>query len=104
VTAAPLLVGYATAGGAGWRVFCLVLLAALGLAFAMAFLRLVRGPSLPDRVIAADVLVANGVAAAALLGLTYNLPVLLDVAMALAVVTFIATVAFARYLERIARP
>ncbi len=75
-----------------------VLLAILSLAMALAAVRLGRGPSLPDRVVAFDVVAAAGVAAAALAAALWQTPVLLDVAMVLAVITFIGTVAVARYL------
>jgi multicomponent Na+:H+ antiporter subunit F len=97
-----MLASAVTPAGA-WQTFCLTLLAVLGVGFLLAFIRLARGPTLTDRVIALDVLAANGVAAAALYGMTYGLDVLLDVALALAVVSFVATVAFARYVERTAR-
>jgi|YNPBryunderm2012_1023409.scaffolds.fasta_scaffold52408_2 multicomponent Na+:H+ antiporter subunit F len=80
-----------------------VLLAILALAMALAAVRLGRGPSLPDRVVAFDVVAAAGVAMAALAAVLWQAPVLLDVAMVLAVIAFIGTVAVARYLEGKAR-
>lgn len=76
------------------------LLAILALAMGLAAVRLGLGPTLPDRVVAFDVVAAAGVAMAALAAVLWQAPVLLDVAMVLAVIAFIGTVAVARYLER----
>lgn len=75
------------------------LLALLTVAMALAALRLALGPSLADRVVAFDVVAAAGVAMAALAAVLWQKPVLLDVALVLAVIAFIGTVAVARYLE-----
>jgi multicomponent Na+:H+ antiporter subunit F len=77
-----------------------VLLAALAVPMVLGFLRLVRGPSLPDRVVALDFMTAVGVAASAVWAVATENPVFLDVAMVLALITFVGTVAFARYVER----
>ncbi|MDJ0943718.1 MAG: cation:proton antiporter [Kiloniellales bacterium] len=69
-------------------------------AMAMAVLRLARGPSLPDRVVALDLLTVLAVAFSALYAIAAEQPAFLDVAIALALVAFLATVAFARFAER----
>lgn len=75
---------------------------AVGLAASLllALVRVVRGPSLPDRVVAFDLLTIVAIAAIGLATLVFDQPVLLDVAMILALLTFIATVAFADHLIR----
>lgn len=73
----------------------LLLLAAIGL----TTWRAVRGPSVADRVMALDLLGAILMGAAVLLGLTSGRELFLDVALAIAVVAFIGTVAFARQIE-----
>lgn len=77
-----------------------VVLPVLSLAIALAFIRLVRGPTLPDRVIALDLIGTLGMGMIAVYAIARNLPVLLDVAIVLALLSFLGTVAFARYLER----
>ncbi len=77
-----------------------ILLAALGLPLLLGFVRLIRGPSLPDRVVALDFMTAVAVAVAGVWAIATGNPVFLDVAMVLALITFVGTVAFARYLER----
>ena len=77
----------------------LVVLGMLSVAFLLAFLRLVRGPSIADRVVAFDLLtmiVLGIVAADAVLTDEW---VFLDAAILLALLTFVATVAFGRHLE-----
>ncbi len=62
--------------------------------------RLVLGPSLADRVVSLDLVTVLLIAVAALLALKTGEPVYLDLGLALALVGFLATVAFARYAER----
>ena len=71
-----------------------------GVAMFLAFARLVLGPSLPDRVVALDLigLIAVGIIAA--YDILTRQPVLLDAAIVVALVSFLGTVAFARYVER----
>lgn len=66
----------------------------------LAFVRLARGPSLPDRVIALDLI---GMIIAAFIAawiVHMRQPVLLDAIVVLAIIAFLGTVAFARFLER----
>ena len=63
-------------------------------------IRLVLGPSLADRVVALDLVTVLLIAIAALLAMSTDEPVYLDLGLALALVGFLATVAFARYAER----
>ncbi len=69
-------------------------------AMVLAFIRLARGPSLPDRVVALDLITILAVSFAALATLAFHEHAFLDVAIALALIAFLATVAFARYAER----
>ncbi|MEX0806924.1 MAG: cation:proton antiporter [Candidatus Binatia bacterium] len=75
-------------------------LALLSSALFVAFFRLARGPSLPDRVVALDLISTISVAIVAVYTIITNKPVLLDVAIVLALIAFLGTVAFARYLEK----
>lgn len=81
-----------------------VLLALLGiiltLAFALAGWRLVRGPSFADRFVAIDMLTAIGVGFAALATLSTGRSGFLDVALGISFINFVATAAFAAFLER----
>jgi multicomponent Na+:H+ antiporter subunit F len=66
----------------------------------LSLVRLVRGPSFPDRVVALDLLTTMGVGMIAAVVLAWEQPALLDVATVLALTSFLATIAFARYVER----
>ena len=72
----------------------------LTVAMVLAVLRLARGPSLPDRVVALDLLTILAVAFCALFAVASGESAFLDVAIALALVAFLATVALARFAER----
>jgi len=72
----------------------------LALAVVLAFIRLLRGPSLPDRVVAFDLMTSVAVGIMALYSLATEETVFLDVAIVLALISFLGTVAFARYLEQ----
>ena len=78
-----------------------VVLVILSLALILAFVRVARGPTLPDRVVALDLSGTLVVGVIAAYGVLATQPVFLDVAIALALVAFLGTVAFARYLERL---
>jgi multicomponent Na+:H+ antiporter subunit F len=73
------------------------------LALFLAFVRLVRGPTIPDRVVALDLMGVLTVGMIAAYAVATDQPVLLEPATVLALVGFLGTVAFARYLERRAR-
>ena len=72
----------------------------LTLSVVLAFVRLLRGPSLPDRVVAFDLMTSLAVGIMALYSIATEETVFLDVAIVLALISFLGTVAFARYLER----
>ena len=77
-----------------------VALAMIGLAMFLTFIRLVRGPTLPDRVVALDLMGVLAVGMLAAYAVATDQPGLLDPAAVLALVGFLGTVAFARYLAR----
>jgi multicomponent Na+:H+ antiporter subunit F len=72
----------------------------MSLAFVMAFVRLVCGPSLSDRVVALDLMATIGIGFIAVYAVVSDQPVYLDVATVVALVAFLATVAFAFYVRR----
>jgi multicomponent Na+:H+ antiporter subunit F len=75
-------------------------LAVLASGLVAAFIRLVRGPFLPDRVISLDLISILAMGVIIVYSIRYNQSNFLDVAIVLALVTFLGTVAFAYYLER----
>jgi len=73
---------------------------AVSLAMVLCGWRLVRGPDMPDRVLAIDTLYINAVALVVLLGIRLQTPLLFEVALIMAMLGFVSTVALARYLTR----
>ena len=77
-----------------------ICLAILGVSLLLAFVRLVRGPSLPDRVVALDLIAVIAVALVVVLDIQADQVVFLDAGIVVALVGFVGSIAFARYLER----
>lgn len=78
----------------------LIALAMLSVALLLAFVRLVRGPSLPDRVVALDLISILAAGVTAVYAIVVEQAVFLDVAIVLALISFLGVVAFARYIEK----
>ncbi len=70
------------------------------MAVALAVLRFVRGPSDTDRIIALDILFAAAIALCAAAALHTQRMLFLDIAIGVALVGFVATLAWARLVER----
>jgi multicomponent Na+:H+ antiporter subunit F len=81
-----------------------VIIPLLVVAGGLATVRLVLGPTLPDRVVALDLLGAVCIGVIAAYAEAFHQPAFLDVAITVGLITFLGTVAFARYIERGARP
>ena len=78
----------------------LVALTMLAAAAGMTFIRLAKGPTLPDRVIAIDLIGVLLVCLLVLMAGVTAQQAFLDVAMVVALISFVGTVAYARYIER----
>jgi multicomponent Na+:H+ antiporter subunit F len=78
-------------------------LSLLSFALVLTFVRLVRGPSLLDRVVALELTATLVLGVIGVYAIGTDTPVLLDVAIALALVVFLGAVALARYAERAMR-
>ena len=84
-----------------------VLTSALAVAAAMitvaaglTFVRLLKGPTLPDRVIAIDLIGVLMVCLLVVTAAATGQEAFLDVAMVVALISFVGTVAYSRYIER----
>jgi multicomponent Na+:H+ antiporter subunit F len=63
--------------------------------------RVVKGPTLYDRIISAGLMGTNGVLVLAVVGFIYNrVDMFIDLAIAYALLNFIGTVAVGKYLEQ----
>ncbi len=72
----------------------------LTLALGLTSYRLVKGPALADRVISLDLLAVITILIMTCIGVTTENPVFLDASLVIALLAFISTVAFARFMER----
>jgi multicomponent Na+:H+ antiporter subunit F len=77
-----------------------VILPILILSVILVFYRFLRGPSISDRVIALDLLITTGIGIIAVYSIIVNQSTFLDIAMILALIAFLTTVAFSYYLEK----
>lgn len=77
-----------------------VILPVLAISVLIIFVRFLKGPSLSDRVVALDLLITTGVGIIAVYSILTNQPTFLDIAMILALIAFLSTVAFSYYLEK----
>lgn len=77
-----------------------VILPILILATVITFIRLFKGPHVADRVIALDLIITTGIGIITVYSITTSQEIFLDVAMILALIAFLGTVAFAYYLEK----
>jgi multicomponent Na+:H+ antiporter subunit F len=77
-----------------------LILPLLAFAVLVVILRFFKGPSLTDRVVALDLLVTIGIAIIVAYSIATGQPSYLDIAMVLALIAFLSTVAFAYYLKR----
>jgi multicomponent Na+:H+ antiporter subunit F len=75
--------------------FILVMLGVVG-----GFIRLVKGPSLPDRIVALDMMTVLIVSFCGLYAMLADETAFVDVAIIVALIGFLATVALARFVER----
>ena len=75
-------------------------LVTLGVALLIAVIRLVKGPTLPDRVVAMDLIGVLVVGFIVVLAASTQVAATLDAAMVIALIGFVGTVAYATYVER----
>ena len=66
----------------------------------LALVRLVRGPSLPDRVVALDLIAITAVGVIGGYAVSTDQPIYIDEAMVLALIAFLGTAAFAHFFEK----
>jgi multicomponent K+:H+ antiporter subunit F len=73
---------------------------AVGLALLLTLYRLLRGPGAVDRALALDTLYVNTIALLIMLGIAINDNIYIEVALVIAMLGFVGTVALGRYLAR----
>lgn len=66
----------------------------------VAVIRIVLGPSSPDRVVALDVIGVNLIATIAVVSVMMNTKAFLEAILILGILSFIGTIAFSKFIER----
>ena len=69
-------------------------------AFILGFIRLVIGPTLPDRIMAFELISISSAGIIVTYAVYSEVPVLVDVASVWAIISFLSVIAFAFYIER----
>ncbi|TSE34493.1 K+/H+ antiporter subunit F [Tepidimonas charontis] len=77
-----------------------VAIVAVALSVLLCGWRLLRGPTLPDRILALDTLYMGLVALIILLDIRFDTALLFEAALIVAMLGFVSTVALARYVTR----
>ena len=72
----------------------------LALSMLLATWRLLRGPTLPDRILGLDTLYVNSMALLILLGLRFDTELFFEAALIIAMLGFVGTIALSKYLLR----
>jgi len=72
----------------------------LALALILSFVRLAKGPSLPDRVVALELVASIVMGMIAVYTVDTGVDKFIDVAVVMALMAFLAAIGFARYLEK----
>jgi multicomponent K+:H+ antiporter subunit F len=75
-------------------------LSAVGLAMLLSLWRLLRGPTVPDRILALDTLYVNTIAALILFGMYLRSSIYFEAALVIAMLGFVGTVMLSKYVLR----
>jgi len=81
-----------------FNVYMIVLIAIL-LCVIMAIVRVIIGPTIPDRVVGVDTINTIVIVGMVIFGAAYEMVIYIDVAIVYALLSFISTLFIAKYLE-----
>ncbi|MDN7242080.1 Na(+)/H(+) antiporter subunit F1 [Planococcus sp. N028] len=70
------------------------------LAIILALYRIIRGPSMPDRVVALDMIGVNLISGVAVFSVVLSTHAFLEVILIVGILAFISTIALSRFVER----
>lgn len=70
------------------------------IAISIALLRIILGPSMPDRVLALDVIGVNLISSIAVISIILNTKAFLEVILILGILSFIGTIAYSKFIAR----
>ncbi len=75
-------------------------LSLLALSILFSLFRVIKGPSMPDRVVALDAIGINLVAAVAILSIVFDTYAFLEIMLLLGILAFVSTIALSKFIER----
>lgn len=78
----------------------LIAFGCVGLALLLSFIRLLKGPDLPDRILALDTLFINAIALVVLMGMYLGSVLYFEAALLIALMGFVGTISLSKYLLR----
>ena len=79
---------------------CMFALVAISVALLLNVYRLIAGPSATDRILALDTMVVNAIGLIVLAGIMFGTTMYFEAALLFAMVGFVSTVAFCKFLLR----
>lgn len=82
------------------EIVILIVFAMIGVSLLLNLWRLVRGPSVPDRILALDTMYINSIALIILYGMSMGTALYFEAALLIAMLGFVSTVAVCKYLLR----
>ena len=77
-----------------------IALVLFAIAIGIAVIRIILGPSMPDRVLALDVIGVNLLSSIAVTSVMLNTKAFLEVILILGILSFIGTIAYSKFVER----
>lgn len=83
-----------------FEIIVYISLGMIGLSMLLVLYRIIVGPAFEDRVVALDLISTSTIAFIAVYAIMTDTKIVLDVGIIIGLISFIATVGFAYYLER----
>ncbi|MEG6522290.1 Na(+)/H(+) antiporter subunit F1 [Desulfotomaculum sp. 1211_IL3151] len=72
----------------------------LSVSISVGLYRVIKGPSLPDRVVALDTIGINIIAGVAIFSILLNTSAFFDVILLIGILSFIGTISLSKFIER----
>jgi len=72
----------------------------IAISFGLILIRLFKGPTLPDRIVALDMITTGAIGFIGVYAIITNSTKILDVGLIIGLISFLGTVAFAMFIER----
>ncbi len=82
------------------KIVLIISLVLIGIAIGITLIRIIIGPSLPDRVLSLDIVGVQIVSVLAIISIILETDAFLGVLLILAILSFIGTIAFTKFIER----